>query len=232
VSEPPPQATGFIQRFTSHWDRDRCLSALLILLVTLVFVAVPLWAILGGAILRLLATILLTLVLVVGSGATRRDPASLILAIIIGFGGPGVAQILPGKQPRLEAADALLLSTFFFTLAVLVLKAVFRQGPITTHRIQGAIAAFLLLGVAWAMAYRLVGELDPNAFNVSPDHGRGLEFAYFSFVTISTVGYGDIVPVHPAARAMANLEALTGLLYPAVLIGRLISMQLTSQSDR
>jgi hypothetical protein len=94
-------------------------------------------------------------------------------------------------------------------LLVVVLVQTLREGPVTVHRIQGAIAAYLLLGVIWAHAYALLALLRPGAFSgaFSPTDGpRG--WFYFSFVTLTTAGYGDILPVHPLARSLANLEAV------------------------
>ncbi len=118
-------------------------------------------------------------------------------------------------------------------LTGLVLEHVFREGAITGDRIRGAVAAYLLLGLVWAFAYALVDRAFPGAIDlknavVLAQH-KMQTFAYFSFVTLTTVGYGDITPVHPVARVLAAGEALVGQLYPAVLIGRLVSLQITAR---
>ena len=119
--------------------------------------------------------------------------------------------------------------------AALVLVQVFREGPITIYRIQGAIVVYLLAGFAWAAAYEVVYRALPGAFQFAQhvvNEGRishGL--LYFSFVTLTTLGYGDITPVHPAARSLAIGEALVGQLYPAILIARLVSMRIASRRD-
>jgi hypothetical protein len=110
-------------------------------------------------------------------------------------------------------------------LLVAVLGQTFRQGPVTFQRIQGGIAAYLLLGVIWAEAFGLVELLRPGAFSGPADVIRGPRgWVYFSFTTLTTVGYGDVVPVHPAARSLAMLEAVTGPLYIAILLARLVSL--------
>jgi hypothetical protein len=110
-------------------------------------------------------------------------------------------------------------------LLVVVLGQTFRRGPVTFHRIQGAIAAYLLLGVIWAQAFSLVELLRPGAFSGAVGvTGSPHPWLYFSFMTLTTVGYGDILPVHPAARSLAMLEAVTGPLYIAVLLARLVSL--------
>jgi hypothetical protein len=128
--------------------------------------------------------------------------------------------ILPVPEFLVQSANLVAL----MLLLAIVLVLTLRDGPITWHRIQGAVAAYLLLGVAWAQAYSLVALLRFGAFSgaVIPEDGlRG--FLYFSFVTLTTVGYGDVLPVHPAARSLAMLEAVTGPLYLAILVARLVS---------
>ena len=95
----------------------------------------------------------------------------------------------------------------------------------TLHRVQGAVAAYLLLGLVWGYAYQLVAALAPGAFaNAVATPGQDHNLIYFSFVTLTTVGYGDVTPVHPAARSLALMEALTGQLYPAILLARLVTL--------
>jgi hypothetical protein len=123
-----------------------------------------------------------------------------------------------------------------FAVAVLALKHVFRAGPITADRIRGSIVGYLLIGVLWCVAYQLIYFLVPGAFNV-PDKAaivpRSLShrFVYFSFITLTTVGYGDITPVYPVARTLASMEGLIGQLYPTILIARLVSLQISSQTS-
>ena len=110
-------------------------------------------------------------------------------------------------------------------MTFVVFGQAFRAGPVNLHRIKGAVAAYLLLGLTWALAYELVALLAAGAFA-----GTGLggserpDFIYFSFVTLTTVGYGDVTPIHPVARSLAVTEALTGQLYPAILLARLVSL--------
>ena len=91
---------------------------------------------------------------------------------------------------------------------------------------MGAVALYLMLGIIWATAYEIVGLLDHAAFSAAPEQARGLErWFYFSFTTLTTVGYGDIAPLSRAARAFAMLEALVGQLYPAIILARLVTLQ-------
>jgi Ion channel len=118
-------------------------------------------------------------------------------------------------------------------IALVLLAQVFRSGPVTSYRVQGAIAVYLLFGAGWAHAYHLTAILHPGSFN-SPaaDLNSPLDWTYFSFVTLSTLGYGDITPVRPIARMLAVGEALTGQLYLAVLIARLVAMEVVSWQSK
>jgi hypothetical protein len=128
---------------------------------------------------------------------------------------------VPVSEPL--AHGARLLS--FLCLLVVVLGQTLRSGPVTFHRIQGAVAAYLLLGVLWAQLYSLTALLRPGAFSGAVNVADGPRaWLYFSFLTLTTVGYGDVLPVHPAARSLAMLEAVVGPLYLAILIARLVSL--------
>ena len=108
------------------------------------------------------------------------------------------------------AADLVALVTFVI-LSVVVFLAVFRPGRFTNHRIRGAVVLHLNLGLMFAFVHRMVAELIPGAYSHLPgsDHQATFRAAldYFSFATLTSVGYGDIVPVRPIARSLSTLEA-------------------------
>jgi hypothetical protein len=100
---------------------------------------------------------------------------------------------------------------------------------VTVEVLCASIAAYLMLGLMWTLAYWLVDQLTPGgAFSFNTGRGGhsmdGFSGFYFSFITLSTVGYGDITPVSRMARWLAAMEAITGLLYVAVLIAWLVSL--------
>jgi hypothetical protein len=109
-------------------------------------------------------------------------------------------------------------------------RAVLAPGEITSHRVLGAIALYLGLGMTFASAYRLSWQLVPGSLaNIGADTSVSQAYSsmlYFSFVTLTSVGYGDIVPAQPFVRALANLEAIIGQLYPATLLARLVTLEL------
>ncbi len=109
------------------------------------------------------------------------------------------------------------------TLGVVVIQAVFRRGLVTYHRIIGAILLYLLIAVAFATLFLFVGLADPE-----DDQSVAATLFYMSFVTLTSTGYGDIVPVHPLAGSLCNIESVIGQLYPATLLARLVTLELGS----
>jgi hypothetical protein len=100
---------------------------------------------------------------------------------------------------------------------------------------MGAVAAYLLIGMIWSVAYYLIALWIPEAFNVqeslTPGDKESLQskLFYFSFITLTTIGYGDIVAVHPIVRMLVILEGVVGQLFPAILIARLVSLQVQAK---
>ena len=118
-------------------------------------------------------------------------------------------------------------------LSVVVARAVFGPGRITYHRVVGAVLLYLIIGLTFVALYGFVGLAVPEAFTNLPTlHGElavSGNLIYFSFVTLTTTGYGDIVPLHPYARSLANVEAIIGQIYPATLLARLVTLELAHQ---
>jgi hypothetical protein len=121
---------------------------------------------------------------------------------------------------------------YFISLAWILLVRVFTTGRIDRYRVQGAIVAYLLVALCFAIIYHFIYLVDgPGSIKGLLSYTRR-EFVYFSLSTLTTIGYGDVTPVSEMARSLANLEALTGQLYPAVLIARLVSMEISSKQQK
>ncbi len=121
----------------------------------------------------------------------------------------------------------------FFSLSTwLAARQVLLSGPIDLNKIIGAICIFLLLGLSWTILYALIGELMPGAFSglTAADWHENLhDLAYFSFVTLTTLGYGDITPALPVVRFLVYMEAIVGQFYIAIVVASLIGVRI---SDR
>ena len=123
-----------------------------------------------------------------------------------------------------------ILFNLFFAFAILV--KTFKSGEITYQRIAGSIVVYLLVGLVFTYVFHAIYLLaGTSSFNNIKSSGLK-EFLYFSFTSLTTMGYGDITPVHPLARSIANFEALIGQLYPAILIARLVSMEFESSTKK
>jgi hypothetical protein len=221
MSEDRPRGGPSRAVLTRFWADDRGLSVFSLLLFGLVFV-LPLLASPGSG-RSLAGDVAYALLLLSGVRAlsARKSVFVLMPAALLTIAVDLGSWFLPVPAAWSHGMGLVSLGL----LLAVVLGQTLRDGPVTLHRIQGAVAAYLLLGVLWAHAYALTAMLRPGAFSGPVDPADGPRaFFYFSFVTLTTVGYGDVLPVHPAARSLANLEAVTGTLYLAILVARLVSL--------
>jgi hypothetical protein len=134
----------------------------------------------------------------------------------------------------LRYTHLLVLLLFFIWTAWVAMRQVLFTGSIDGNKIVGAICIYLLLGVIWAMLYLFIAELAPHAFNGFVQgswHDNLFNAVYFSFVTLTTLGYGDITPVLPVARFLAFMEAIVGVFYIAILVASLVGVRM-SQFDQ
>jgi hypothetical protein len=227
LSEVAPVAPSLFAKI-----RERSMLLLLLLLVVTVFV---LPAILPhGPIERFVVGVLMTLLLLAGVLAAAEHRRIVwvlawlsVLSIVVRW----IGFIVPSTL--LPAAQDLSMLLALSVLAVAVGINVFGAGKAVVDRIMGAVVLYLLIGLAWAVAYSFIDAHSPGAFTGAGDgaetENQLARWVYFSFVTLTTVGYGDITPVARAARSLAMLEALVGQLYPAVILARLVSLSWEKQ---
>jgi hypothetical protein len=124
-------------------------------------------------------------------------------------------------------------ATLAATLAItaVLLWQVLGPGPVTMMRVQGAIAAYLCIGCSWANAYHIAAILNPGAFSsTGSDVSLTRVWLNYSFGMLSTVGFTGVAPVTPLAHTLGSAEAMMGQLYLAVLVARLVAMQLSSEA--
>jgi len=226
------------QFLTSMWSHDASLGALLALLVGLVFFLLPLADYRRAAVLG--ANLLASLYLISGGIAlidrawAQRAVVLLALSLVVA----SLAETIVDVR-ALSVAGTILTALVLVLLVLLLLVDVYRPGPITRYRIAGAVAAYVLLGLTWTYVYALIELGAPGSLHFpgsTATEGNPLrpigDLFYFSAATLTTVGYGDVVPVAPFARSMAMLEAISGQVFLATLIARLVSLRQPSPTRR
>jgi hypothetical protein len=151
-----------------------------------------------------------------------------VVAVMLATGMELAAVVLRFTRPShgTEALDFAAALMLLVALTVVLSVAVFGPGRVTVHRILGAIAIYLNVAAAFALAYRMIDASGPGKFSVHLA-GTGLghavaDLVYFSFTTLTTTGFGDIVPIDP----LANLESVIGQLFPATLLARLMTLEI------
>jgi voltage-gated potassium channel Kch len=209
--------------------RDPSLTVLLVLQLFLLFVALPLAATgvpIAAPVAWLLLLVAVTLVVLLSQKGVA------IVIILLGL-ACAAASFAFGRQWSPITASVLNHGGFilaFSALTWVVAHALYAPGRITFHRLQGAAVVYLSLATIFANAFGLVWQLVPGAFaNLAPAAPSASEFAtmlYFSLATLTTTGYGDIVPLNPFARSLASLESVIGPFYLAITVARLVTMEL------
>jgi hypothetical protein len=212
----------------AHWReryREAGLSVILVLLATIMFVLSPLAGVgrLSTEVIEALrfalastAILIVSRNRLVAAAVAATFVVSLLCVLILRNGAAGQAVYLVNMG-----------ITMAFDLAVAwtVAHAAFEAGRISIHRIMGAVILYLYIGLIFASLYRLLAVFLHPAFGGLPLGRRNLsELLYFSLSTLTTSGYGDIVPVHPFVRSLANLESVIGQLYPATFLARLVTL--------
>jgi hypothetical protein len=222
----------------THFDRlhqrlsDPLLTALTLMLSVLLFVIGPMQA--AGAVTGQHFGYFFGLVLLPAAFLYSRNilvaaPIGVAIALVVTAALLGVE-----RSPR---TDLYLDSTAWLiaglALSIVVARAVFGPGRITYHRVVGAVLLYLIIGLTFVALYGFVALAEPNAFTNLPvlqdEFAIAGNLIYFSFATLTTTGYGDIAPLHAYARSLANVEAIIGQIYPATLLARLVTLELTHE---
>lgn len=193
---------------------------------------------------RLLTDLVSTAVLIFAVSSVSEKRRLLLIFSVLAISAIATtwyAYWFPGYS---IAVAANLLDGLFLILVVgAILAHVFRSRRITRETIAGAICAYLLIGAMWADVFSIIENVAPGSFADSsieadaasapePIREQSDRFTYFSFVTLTTLGFGDITPVTRPAKNLAALEAIFGQLYLAVLIARLVGQQALSDRER
>jgi Ion channel len=213
---------------------DPLLTALTVMLAILMFAIGPMQAV--GIAQAHHFSIAFSLLLVVAVLIVSRS-VSAVIAVLVAIGLVLIATVLRLHRPSeldiyLDASAWLIASV---TLGIVVARAVFAPGRVTFHRIVGAVQLYLDIGLMFVALFCFVALTVPDAFvglKVKDNLALVDNLIYFSFVTLTSVGYGDVTPLHPYARSLANVEAIIGQLYPATLLARLVTLELEGRRTR
>lgn len=215
-------------------------TALLILLIGLVGV-VPFFESHESA-LALLRIVISGVLLAALYASTRHRRDLIIAALLLAPGLMGRWLWDHGLSTELQVIAALFTIAFLAYVTIGILRQVLDPGRVTYDTISGALCVYFLIGVMWAFGYLALELHWPGAFTLSSGislaslaktHDEIQRLIYYSFVTLTTLGYGDIVPAIGPARAASALEAVVGQMYVAVLVARLVALHiLHSERER
>ena len=209
-------------------DFDKRFLLLLMTILLLILVAPLLFS---TAIGRSLLPFLGAVIPLAGVYAVSDSRRHMTIALLMGL--PAVAAMgagLIGQGPRLWGGLVFLVPLVFYAYTIWIIGTrVLGSIRVTGDTLAGAACVYLLLGISWWLLYMWLEFREPGSFAGVRPLGTGvpehrLDLLYFSFVTLTTLGYGDVAPVSPQARSLATVEAVTGVLYIAILIARLVGL--------
>jgi hypothetical protein len=177
-----------------------------------------------------LLDIFLTVILFTSIYAVSKKKIDMLVAVLLAL--PKLATtwaISFTKYPLILFFDSIFGILFFAYIIILILRHIFKQEEIALETIYGAIVVYILLGIMWVFLYNVTEFLHPDSFVFSQALAGNPRKAlyYYSFVTLTTLGYGDITPISGPAKSLAMLEAIVGQMYIAVLIARLVGTHIS-----
>ncbi len=218
-----------VQKIYRYIRGDGSLTIAVVILIVFAFVLYPMVEV--HVVSRVWLDIAFGLFLAFGA-AFVFEPRPIVRLFLASLAGMVALSVIDRfvAHPWLLALSAVTNTLASLLLGWLLLVRVMRDGRMNVNRIMGAVGSYLLIGVVFTQMYRLLAFSIDGAFAMggSPvdfDTIRNL-LSYFSFITLTSTGYGDITPLHPYARSLATLEALSGNLFLTVLVARLVGLEM------
>jgi Ion channel len=209
--------------FQNFWTHDKSFTFLLIVLALYVFGIIPL---LTDDVFSKIAFLFFYYLLLTSSMPflLKRNQKLIALGLVL-FPFIFLLVEIFFITLWLQVLTDIFIVLYCVFLGAIILIRTFEKGRIDNRRVQGAIIVYLLTGLVFCLIYHSIFILNATKSFSGLVGSHRKEFLYFSLCTLTTDGYGDILPLTPFARSLSNLEALVGQLYPAVLIARLVSME-------
>ena len=215
----------------SNYFKDRFLFLLISILCLLVLA--PIFQGFGG--IRILMNAFITAILISGTYAASKKnyititAASLSLPMLVSI---WISHFV--DMPFLVLVGDCFGIAFIAFLVIIILSFIFGEHEVTSNVIYASIVVYLLIAIMWAFVFSVLESIHPGSFAIGESQievGQPL-FIYYSFVTITTLGYGDITPITATASSFSVLEAVTGQIYLVVLVARLVGMHIAQSMDR
>jgi voltage-gated potassium channel len=208
---------------------------LLVSLLALLIVGPVAHDILGSA-SGLILMIAINATLVIGIWSLQDERKLFLFGLLLSFLSIAITIIEFFNPNMILVLISLTILLIFEILSIFIAgRHLLSGGEISLNRLMGGICIYLLLGMAWTVLYIYMIVQQPGSFagtelltNTSPYW----DMTYFSFVTLTTLGFGDITPVSTGARALTYMEAVTGQLYIAILIGALVGSFISARRER
>lgn len=246
----PPEADRSVAPPRYAWlerlrqTRFTQLLAALSLLLLLAPLASVLDARMTGLMASWLVVMALSFVLIAAAAAVGTTRKHMIMTLLLA--GCSLVTLFARTLlpwPSIEIAEGLLTVVYLTYVVCLIVQSLFRRRQVTFDTIAASLCGYLLIGVIYSVIYSLVIAFDASAVSVNSQAGSAFEeihfgdhrtasSLYFSFVTLTTLGYGDLTPVSITARMLTASEALIGQLYLTVLVARLVALHIAGGQTR
>lgn len=216
---------------TYVYFREKIAFGGLLLSLTIAFSVTPF---IEGASQQLNGFIVLSLLfstIAVGETRTRLLTGIALAAIVV---GSIILLILVGRDFELVLFYACV-TVYFGYLVFVFVEKIFKETRVNTNLLLSAISVYLSFGVIWAMLYGLIEFFIPGSYNIgehSSIQAKISDLMYFSIVTLTTLGYGDIQPLSAQAKSTAAMEALVGQIYLTVIVARLVGLHIADGANR
>ncbi|MGD8503740.1 MAG: ion channel [Syntrophobacterales bacterium] len=205
----------------------------LLIFIVLMFILRPFLESFIG--IKLLMDIFFSFILISGAYAVSHKRATFIVGLILVI--PALAttwsNLFADTPFSVKVGGQILEGLFFAYTSIVIVYYLFREKKVTFEVISGAICGYLLIGLTWAFVYSVLESFNAGSFQLPEGQGTTIShFAYYSFVTLTTLGYGDITPLSGPARSLALLEAITGQLYIAIMIAGLVGVYISQSIEK